>query len=345
MEIYVLFFITVVILLMKKNFHLTLVALALFSGFRYNVGTDYSNYVFAFKKQNLIMFEKGFFYLNKAIYFFTNNSQIVFLISSTIIMFFIWKAIKNYKLDPKIALFIYFTVYYIEQNFNLLRHGIAASILFYAFSNRSKKRIFFFIILASLFQKVSLVFIIFLFFLNKKSSKLLMGILIISLIVYFTKFNILKEINNLNFLTNGYIKYKLKVYLENRNPGSYGITFGIMLRILMLIFIKIKVLSLKKINEQYVTRAFNIIFLGIILALLINNSGIFIQRILNICFMFEIVLLSYAFMKHKRKINFIIIIICCLFYYKIIFKMNSLETIRFTGKKFKYIPYKMKIIN
>lgn len=345
MEIYVLFFIIVVILLMKKEYYLVLSILAIISGFRYNVGTDYSNYVFAFKKQNLIMFEKGFFYLNKIIFFFTTNSQILFFLSSIIILTFMWKAIKNYKLNPKISLFIYFTVYYIEQNFNLLRHGIAASIIFYAFSNQNKKKIFFFIILASLFQKVSLVFIIFLFFSNRRLSKLLIIMLIISLVVYFTKFNILKEINNLNFITNGYIKYKLKVYLENRTPESYGITFGIALRVLILIFIKPIISKFDRIKKYYAIRAFNIVFSGIILTFLINNSGIFIQRILNICFMFEIILISYASIIYKKKINLIIIVICCLFYYKIIFKMNSLETIQLTGNKFKYIPYKMKIIN
>lgn len=339
MMFYILLYFIVIILLYKKKFLYLNILLILLIGFRYNVGTDYWNYTNNFISQNLNAYELGFKVLNILIFKITLNAQILLLISGIISIFFIWNGIKNYKLENRILYFIYFCMYYIEPNFNLTRHGMAMSISYYALSLKNTYKKLFFILLASLFQKVAFI-LIFIVLFEKINIKLYLLMLLISMIFYFIQIDILKFLYEHKLIFSEYLNWKIKFYIFTRESTANSVTLGVLYRFILLIICLFNLKLFKNYKE-----GLKILILANIVFFLLSKNGIFYERVANLLYLFEINILVILFKNKNSIVKILILILATLFYLKIIFKENTPLAQLVYEKKYKYIPYNIKLVN
>ncbi|WP_235243023.1 EpsG family protein [Fusobacterium mortiferum] len=336
---YIVLYFIVIILLYRKKFLYLNVLLVLLIGFRYNVGTDYWNYTNNFLYQNIFAYEVGFKLLNKLLFLFTSNSQVLFLCSGIISIFFMWKGIKNYNIDNRLLYYIYFCMYFIEPNFNLTRHGIAMSISYYALSVKNNYKRFLLILFASVFHKVALVLIIIILF-KRVNIRYYIIFLLSSILIYFLDIDILKILYENNLIISDYLKWKIKVYMYTRELSDKNITIGIVYRLILLLICLIN-LKLWKKNQEII----KILIASNISFFILSINGVFYERVANLLYLFEINILAILFLKKNIIAKIFIVILVTLFYLKISFKENTEKGQFIYQKKYKYIPYKMKLIN
>lgn len=153
---------------------ISFIFLFLISGLRFNVGRDYLNYTYTFilvnKLPNLSAIinlskdsglEIAFLLLNKLIGLFTSNIQWIFLTTSFITLFVIFKTI--YKHSSLVWLSVYlFSVSGYLASFNILRQYIAISIIFYSYKyikDNSLLKFITLVVIASLFHNSALLFL------------------------------------------------------------------------------------------------------------------------------------------------------------------------------------------
>ena len=151
----------------------------LLSALRFNVGTDYSNYVLMFKDLSLVPFDQyftqvfpkieiGFYALIKLSSWITNGPFLMFLGSSALIVLFFYFGLKKYNLKhPSLIYFLYLMVIF-PTTLNGIRQGIAAAICFYAITfiiSRRPGKYLFWVFIASLFH-ISALFLAPLYLLN-----------------------------------------------------------------------------------------------------------------------------------------------------------------------------------
>lgn len=145
----------------------------LVSAIRFNVGSDfYNRYLLDFYKiangfdvENI---EIGFKIFIKFCLMLSNNSQILFILTSFIVNFFVCYAINKYSKNIPLSIFIYLFGGFFFFSMNGIRQFWAMSIILssYEFVNKTRKdKIFFLFILclASLIHESALVFLILVF--------------------------------------------------------------------------------------------------------------------------------------------------------------------------------------
>lgn len=195
--------ISINIKIVNKNIYLLFMMLFLIviSGFRYNIGKDFTNYNINFinlNPENLTKGkELGFIYFNYFIkYKINGNFQLVILITAILNGFFIYKALKKEPNFFKFSLFLYVTLGFYIQSFNIMRQAAAMSIGLYAFTFIEGKKLikYLFCILIGMFFHVSVITILPLYFVaNLKFSKknYVLGIVISFIIL---KLDIIKTV-------------------------------------------------------------------------------------------------------------------------------------------------------
>lgn len=163
--------------------------LFLVSALRYNVGTDYFyRYVPGFKfiqyggKET---YEKGFLLLNKIILLFTTNYQWLFIITSFIFCFFVYKAIYDQSKDIVYSIFLLLITDSYFISLNTLRQCIGVSIFLYAtkyIKTRDIKRYIIWILIASTFHISALIYlpVYFLYKINIKVQIIIFAIFILA---------------------------------------------------------------------------------------------------------------------------------------------------------------------
>lgn len=209
--------------------------LAAVSGFRYGVGTDYFNYVEYFNRGWEAPVEIGFLYLTALIGKLGLNSQAMFLVLSSLTMYFLYKGVEYYIIPGftnKIVLYILLLLYFIFPSMNVVRQSLAASIILYAsryIVERNILRFYIWVIIAMLFHKTSAIFFLLYFFINKNFQiKILLFILIMAYSLASTGlFFIIFEhlITKFHFLdfSGKLIRYFYSNY--NAREVSYGLVF------------------------------------------------------------------------------------------------------------------------
>jgi len=109
--------------------------LTVVAGFRYGVGTDYFHYVDYFYQGFLANAEPGFLYLSVGLAELGFNSQALFVVISTLTMFFLYNGIayflKNDYTNKPVFYFIMIIFFYFPS-FNVIRQILASSIILYA---------------------------------------------------------------------------------------------------------------------------------------------------------------------------------------------------------------------
>lgn len=153
----------------KKNHRLlctfAVLPLALLSGIRYEVGTDFHNYwghasSIMYGRNWRYNFESGYNLLVKVVMYITSNEQWVFVVTSFIIMYVFWWGIrrKPYNICLSITVFVLGTFYF--SSMNLVRMYIALAFVFVGYTYLVEDNIKAFLILtilASFFHTTALV--------------------------------------------------------------------------------------------------------------------------------------------------------------------------------------------
>lgn len=208
----------------KPNNFFTMIAvisLTLVSGFRYQVGTDFSTYegLFSyfyqldFKEISRISFsDKGFVLLSWIVGKFNNSPQAMFFASSLIITLLIVFTLKEYADPFELALYLYITTFSYYSSFNGLRQCLAATIIFAGFSfliQRKWKQYFIIVLIASSFHLSALIMIPFYFFANNDIWTYKQGILIVLFSGCFLFYN-------------GFIDQAFSIFLKDTIYGHYN---------------------------------------------------------------------------------------------------------------------------
>ena len=140
--------------------------------FRYGIGTDYFKYVSAFYRLQETgfsgRFEWAYVLINLIVGKLNGNIQMVFLVTSIIMMAFIYCAVKHYakSLSVGVAMFSYMMMYY-QMSFNIVRQSVAMAICLYSIKyihDRKFLKFLVFILLASGFHISALLLLPFYFF-------------------------------------------------------------------------------------------------------------------------------------------------------------------------------------
>lgn len=154
----------------------------------YTVGTDAEMYKNIFLKANSYNLanspvEIGYIILNKILHFFNigNGSQIIFIVTSFIILYLISKVIFKYSKKYELSFFLFITMYFYYNSFNQIRQYIAIAITFYAIKyifEKDLKKYVICIAIAFLFHQSAIIMLPFYYILQINFSKKISGIII-----------------------------------------------------------------------------------------------------------------------------------------------------------------------
>lgn len=194
-----LFFIYLSIKIENKNQKIIYIVLGMLpfiivAGFRYNVGTDYLyRYVTDFNKiangidvENL---EIGFKAIIKFCLIFSKDSQLLFIITSIMITFFIIYGINKNSKNILISVLIFGIGGFFFQSLNLVRQFLAMTIVFFAYQYLlEKKKIIWYIlavIIATLIHNSSIIMLCLIFCRKRILFKPWLTILIMAAVLLF----------------------------------------------------------------------------------------------------------------------------------------------------------------
>jgi hypothetical protein len=267
-------------------FFLVIIILLLFAGFRYGIATDYWSYYNLFnEKEGIQRIEPGFAFLiktYKAIFFSKSYNGFVFLISflSIIIKYLFFRKLRN----PFFALLFYISLFYISLEYNVIRQGLACSIICHAIDFSRKKNVFlfsFFIIVAATIHISSLVFLPLYFLCVKKIRAKIQTVIIVILLAMFTRLFLLDFLLSVMTFIIGLrtsaMASQLTAYLI---PVDFTITLGFIRRVvIILLFLLLN-------NKKPVDNCFfNLYLIGFFIYILFMGNDILAYRA---CLSFDI---------------------------------------------------------
>lgn len=179
MEVYVYLLFIVLSLLLLTRFRsklivLPFIVLAVFSGFRYNVGIDYPTYELLYEwgaDGTQVTSEPFFGYFIKFCHLLGGNTQMFFLLSAIITNLFIYLFIRGLSVNYVMSVLIYLcNISFYLYTFNATRQWLACSVFLYSLILFKKEKYIWYItlnIIAALIFHTSLLFIFPLIFLTK----------------------------------------------------------------------------------------------------------------------------------------------------------------------------------
>lgn len=314
--------------------------LAIVSGFRYDVGTDFFSYVNYFNlidSGNPIDVEPGFLILSKFISFLNLNSQALFILLSSLTMIFFYKGLVFYTKGEytfKPVLYIIFLLFTFIPSLNVVRQLLATAIIFYAsrhIIDRNFIKYFIWVIIASLFHTSSIALIV-LYFIVSKSYKIsiLLSILLVSIVMtYFNVFTVVLEfiLIHFPFLDIGdYISYYLISDYNSRH-----IDIGIVNYVNIFVVILFVLLKNKLFNDQKSILSFNLFYLFNLFSIIQLDASV-ISRLtyfFSIYMAIAVPRFGILFDKKSRHIveYLLLILYSILYLYNIIFAGGSHDII------------------
>lgn len=311
----------------------------------YSVGTDYKNYRWFVKNLEFYSFkdlsamseifglEKGFVYLSKLLQSIYNNEQFVLSVYYVILFLLLYKFIKNYSSHFTLSLFVFFTLTFYNQSFNILRQFIAVLIVINGLGYLKSQEFWKYsgiIVLASFFHSSAFIFwpFYFLFKNNLNYKRLSLIIVLASIVIRLFLFDYLTILITMT----GYAKYAtLSLY-------AYGaVGFGLVINIFIYFIYYLFYNSLKNVSEY---ANYWIIFMAMTVGFNIFEGNIFILNRITLYFsIFKIVSLIdfikiFDKSRFKLIINLTFILILIAHYVYLLLNDSLYETIfyKFIGQ-------------
>lgn len=281
--------------------------LAVIAGIRFDIGMDFGAYHNFFERIDSLGSSAPYNYLEpgfRVVIIFIRSINLppysLFFFYGTLVYTFIFVGVRKISPLPFLSIFIFFTVFMIGYVFNVMRQGIAMSILIYVIPDIKDKKIvkvFFMALIAASFHQSGL-FIILAFFLYqiKIQFRLIKWLTLFAVLYY----SVSVQLSNvlIRLMPIG-IQDKIYSYME-RFPGEVSLSsYG--LRLIILGILLVYYHKLKSIPEF--EGVFNIYFFGFLIYTLFSFQDMAAAR-LNMFFrILEILLIPYAVSVNKDKIN------------------------------------------
>src|SRR5699024_7747549 len=195
-----------------------------------SIGTDTESYEGIFNRVLLggqIVQEAGWYYFNKVVVLLGGDFRWVLILSSLLVITPIYRVSRRYSFNPCLSIFLFYSLYFYLQSFNIMRQIIAVSILLLFIPFLFDKKYFYFIIcvcLASLFHTTALLALPFIFINRLKLNKKWWCVIVFLSFIFgvsLSSFLIDKVANLL-----GYIHY-LEAHDANKDTGLFMIITNI----------------------------------------------------------------------------------------------------------------------
>ena len=284
------------------------------AGFRYGVGTDFFSYLNHYNYAEYIKI-----YNNEPIYIlsvrllkiiFGDYSQIFFIISSFIILYFIYKIsierVKYYEL----SVFLFITLYFYYSSLNLIRQWIAVSIILYAYKyifQKNFKKYLILAIIAILIHNTAIIAILLYFLINLDIRKLKSKIVLISIVLVSISTEYILDLIFYflsKFDIGDYYKYEFSKQLNQGAGSSY---FIISLIVIIIYFLINKKNIYNKSNDKY---ELNLLVMITIFSFLGSKSMIFgrIQMYITPYIVFIVPQMILKLNKKNKKIFYYLVI-------------------------------------
>ncbi len=214
-------------------FYLTIVffIFTALSSFRYAIGFDYFSYRDIYVNMSVWTFgdifhycwyEPLFFIVCKLFSSIGCSFQIFLLVINTFLFFIAVKFIYRYSKLPWMSVYLYITLQFLAYNMNLIRQSIAVAFFLLAYPYLKNRKLLPFSILfliGGLFHNSLLFLFPFYFLLPKKTTKKLLGILLVLVLLGYFLFDPVFSLL-LPFLPEKYVLYQTKVFW-NSNSFKY----------------------------------------------------------------------------------------------------------------------------
>lgn len=257
------------------------VVLLLFIGTRDNIGTDWWIYEGFFAREDEgWLVEPGYNLLQVIVRFFSGSFyQMVFLTAfiSLIVKFWAFN-----KVSPLVftSLLFYVAYYYIPQDANQVRQGLAAGILLFSIpylANRNIKKFLIIVALSSLFHISSLAFVILipLARFRKWDTSFFLWLVGFSFLFLFINLNgffafIISEVI-LRILPIDFASAKLEAYLFSKYSVSQGFYLG---SLFLLYFVGVFSIYRKTIDSEIFQVGFLVFVLGVVLNFFFSSFAV-----------------------------------------------------------------------
>ena len=330
--LYLLLFILIVVEVAKEfrpyNIILlffTSVLLFLFTGLRWETGTDWSSYKDLFDSLELdwtfllsvYSFDLGYVLLNAFVKLFTDNYTLFLVIDSFIAIGLVYYFLRKYSLSPSISLFVFYNSFFIAQfmgsNRRMISLGAGLFVFFYVLE-KSYKRYLFWQIVAFLFHRSSLILLLTWLVPRKRfTTKRIFIILFICFTIgifqlpfrlvgimseFLSSFSYISVIDKMLF----YYENSDNVIPENTNP-ILVMTLSVIKRLFFLFFYLFVINRNKGVIDRLSDYFLNVYLIGFSLYLLFNGSPIF--QMLSTYFTFiEIALIGRFWQYTDIKVKF-----------------------------------------
>lgn len=297
-----------IVLYKNKELYLSCVFGVFFilSAFRsVNVGNDTIDYKILFDElsyQPIANFswryEKGYLIYNRFLHYFSDNPQILFIVSALIICLGYMLFIKRYSEIPWLSVYLFFMLRYFDLSMNVLRQSLAMVILFFGFYllSENKKIIYFIltVIFASFFHKTAIIFLIMILVKKIKTEKSFYTLLGIGTAVFFVAFDMLFQYF-LNFFPT-YAYYLDSSYMDGST--KVATVLNILVNLAILLFIFFNNYEKTKIN-QWMFRA---ITLGLAISIISIRFSL-LDRVSDFFTVYAIVLLPNVLINKGKNLN------------------------------------------
>lgn len=315
-----------------------------FAGFRWDVGTDWEQYLYFFNVVDLSSIGQAgheFFYeillrISRSI--FDNYTAMLFL-TACIIIYFTYSGIKKYSVYPILSILILYS-YSINSSGFGYRQDIAIAIVFFAFryiQQRKLKKFLVWIFIATLFHQTAIIFTCAYWVYNFKWNTKYFMILVISTILGYIL------MSKLDFIAGLYTQSaqgKFDYYMDNKDEtfGAGGDSATVLLRgisnRLFLLLIPLLVIFTRKDEKiEELKKIYNIFLFGLIFFVVFGSVAVVFLRFTRYFDIFQILVipLTVKLSPPKHRFPLFILLILYLFVKFFLVIVNDNDT---------YVPYK-----
>ena len=317
--------------------------LSVIVGIRENVGADWgAYYVFYYSgvapEKESGVYEPVFMLIRHVCYYLGFNHTVFFFIQAFASLYALY--IVTTKLGIKnvyLSFFIYFSIVFTSYQFNTVRNGVMASILWLAFVYRMEGKNLKAVIatlVAAGFHVVALAFLPIMYFiikeLSRKSAFLMIGLCLTAVFLRFGE----RIIGMFPFLA---AIDRLSGYIDTDETESYGISLGTVFNILLFLYMMIGY------HKQYKTQVelrgiLNAMLMAIMVVCFFNAFHAIVSRVgqvLNLALMFV-----WPYLIERVKVPLIKFSICSvLCAYLWLYYAKGLEATVLYSNRLAYIPY------
>lgn len=288
------------VILLKFNKLFVFLPSFLILALRFGIGVDYFfTYVPIFEKLSLGYnyedVEIGYILLNKMILLFTDNYYWLFIVTSLIFCYFIFKSIFEQSQYISISIYIFLTAGLYFYSMNVMRQTIGFAIFLYSIKyikSKHFKTYFIYIMIASLIHKSSLVYLPIYFIANLKVDY--KSIITISILVAISKQFIFELL--VTFLGNTKYSNYISGYYADSSKSMISPIINVSIIMIFLLFYK-------KNKEAIEYRLYlNIHICAFLISLFIGTIPL-ISRIFTAFYHIEILSIPYliSLIKGKRS--------------------------------------------